>query len=243
VILDLTNINPGVYNRIVDGDFVVFFAAVSSPDICQNHYESAYELNVIGTREFIQNCIKRNARVLFFSSDAVLGTASGDEDVQPAPIGNYAAMKREIECIFHEEQNVKIFRLSYVFSQKDKFTRYLHECLVNGTVADVYDALYRDVVYIEDLIDAIISLSKSFDHWENQIFHICGEDLLSRKDLAELYRKETGDALRFVTSVPDCAFFEARPNIIEMKSKYFSSLLGRAPTRIAKAMHQEAERI
>ncbi|MBQ6483337.1 MAG: sugar nucleotide-binding protein [Anaerolineaceae bacterium] len=243
VFLDLTDIDPNAYKEIKNGDFVVFFAAVSSPDICQKQYDSAYALNVTGTEIFIQGCLKTHAKVLFFSSDAVLGTASGDETAEPSPIGNYAKMKRIVETDFCGEKDLKVFRLSYVFSRQDKFTRYLRECQRNNTVANVYDALYRNVVYIEDLIDAITALSKSFDRWENQIFHICGDELLSRKDIAEIYRKETGGMFQYITSIPDSTFFEARPNRIEMKSKYFSSLLGKTPTRIAEAMHLEAERI
>ena len=242
--LDLTAIDAAVYDNISEGDFVVFFAAISSPDLCQNHYEDAYALNVTGTEAFIRSCLRKNTRVLFFSSDAVLGASSVpmDEDACPAPIGNYAAMKRTVELDLQGERNLKIFRLSYVFSWKDKFTSYLRECEKNGATADVFDALYRNVVYIEDLVDAVIALASSFDSWDNQIFHICGTELLSRKDMARLYCSRPGNRLQYMTSIPGDGFFQARPNVIEMKSKYFSRLLGRAPTRIADAMQREAER-
>ncbi len=243
--LDLTSVDPVVFDNISEGDFVVFFAAVSSPDICQNQLEFAYNLNVVCTESFIKNCIRKGARVLFFSSDTVIGKTSSvaDEDSEPAPVGNYAKMKRRVELDLKSEKNLKVFRLSYVFSCRDKFTRYLIECDKTGEVAEVYDALYRNVVYIEDLIDAIIALSKSFDKWDNQIFHICGDELLSRKDLAETFCREFDNSLRYITSIPDDSFFEARPNVIEIKSKFFMKLLGRAPTKIAEAMRLESERV
>ncbi len=243
--LDLTSVDPAVFDNISEGDFVVFFAAVSSPDICQNQFELAYDLNVVSTESFIRSCIGKGARVLFFSSDTVVGKTSSaaDEDSEPAPVGNYARMKRQVELDFEGEKNLKVFRLSYVFSCRDKFTKYLIECDRNGEVAEVYDALYRNVVYIEDLIDAIIALSNSFDQWDNQIFHICGDELLSRKDLAEVFCRKFDASLKYITSIPDESFFEARPNVIEIKSKFFMKLLGRAPTRISEAMRLESERV
>ena len=49
-----------------------------------------------------------------------------DEDVIPVkPIGEYASMKLAVENYFRNEPNLKVFRLSYVFSWEDKFMRYL----------------------------------------------------------------------------------------------------------------------
>ena len=223
------------------GDYVVLLAAVSAPDECEKHYRDSYMVNVTGTETLIKRCIAQGANVLFFSSDLVLGKTveAVDEYGDVEPVGNYGAMKQMVEEMFSDSRQVKTFRLSYVFSSQDKFFRYLLECQKNGKIAEVFDALYRNVVYVEDVIDAIISLSESFPSWDNSIFHVCGEELLSRKNLAELYQSKIAPDFKFKVSMPERRFFATRPNVIKMKSLYFGSLIGRRPTSFEKALWQE----
>lgn len=239
--LDLANPKPEDVQYMKPGDYVVLFAAVSSPDECERQYESSYAINVSGTQALIERCIARGANVLFFSSDVVVGATekAADEHSAVHPVGKYGAMKRMIEEMFCGEQKFKTFRLSYVFSRQDKFFKYLQSCRESGQLADVFDALYRNVIYVEDVIDGIIALSESFMSWDTSVFHASGKELLSRKDLAELYRREVDPDFRFTVSVPEQAFFTARPNVIETKSLYFSDLIGKCPTSIGNAIHQE----
>ena len=239
--LELTDLMDRDFDGIKPGDYVVFLAAISSPDVCRDRYDFAYSINVTGTKKFIAECVARQANVLFFSSDVVIGATmtAADENVQPHPFGNYGAMKREIEEIFAHEKRVKVFRLSYVFSRQDKFMSYLNGCAQRGETADVFSALYRSVVYLGDVLDAILALADSFEAWENHIFHICGTQLLCRSDLAAIFQEKICPQLKYVTSVPDAAFFEARPNVIEAKSLYLQKLLHREPTKISDAVQLE----
>lgn len=239
--LELTNLKESDYAEIQPGDYVVFLAAISSPDVCRDQYELAYSINVTGTKEFISECVRRQANVLFFSSDVVIGatTEPADENATPHPFGNYGKMKREIEMAFAGEKRVKVFRLSYVFSKRDKFMSYLKNCVENGETADVFSALYRSVVYLEDVTDAIIALSESFEQWDNDIFHICGNELLARNDLAAIFQQTVAPELRYTTRMPDETFFAARPNVIEAKSLYVEKLLHRQPTKISEAVRAE----
>lgn len=239
--LDLAAPRPEDVQYIKPGDYVVLFAAVSSPDECEKHYESSYAVNVTGTQLLIERCIAQGANVLFFSSDVVVGATeeAADEHAAVHPVGKYGTMKRTIEEMFCGVPQFKTFRLSYVFSKQDKFFKYLQSCRESGQPADVFDALYRNVIYVEDVIDGIVALSESFMSWHTSVFHACGKELLSRKDLAELYRREVDPDFRFTVSVPNQTFFTARPNVIETKSRYFHDLMGRNPTRICTALHQE----
>lgn len=235
--LDLTKPDKWDISRIQRGDFVVFLAAVSSPDICARQPEEARRVNVIGTEQLIGKCLDLGAKVLFFSSDTVIGATDApcDETALPHPFGEYAMMKREVERRFCGEAGFKVFRLSYVFSREDKFCKYLASCAEKGEKADVFDALYRNVVYVEDVIDAIFRLRETFDRWDNGIFHLSGPELLSRKDMAAIFCEVTGRTPDYSVSVPGPEFFQARPNRIETTSRYLKQLLGREPTRFADA--------
>ncbi len=241
-LIDLRDFNEDVFDRINENDFVVFLAGISSPDLCEREYERSYEINVIGTKRFIKGCIDRRANVLFFSSDVVNGPTTPfpvDENYEGIPVGKYGEMKKTIERKFAGNPRFKVFRLSYVYSREDKFSRYLDECSAKRETPEVFDALYRNPIYIEDIFEGIFKLKESFCKWENSIFNLSGPELLSRKDIAIRYVKNVDKNMRFVTINPPQGFFDARPNVIATKSLYLEDLLGRLPTNIDAAMARE----
>ncbi len=241
IYLDLMQRDESVFSNIKPGDFVVFLAAISSPDECDKNYETAYAINVDGTKWFIENCIKRNANVLFFSSDVVNGACESPvyEDYELNPFGKYGKMKYEVEKAFSNEKNVKIFRLSYVFSAEDKFMKYLESCVKKHEKAEVFNALYRSVVYLEDILEGIVALFNNFIGHSCKIYNFSGPQLLSRADLASMYKENINDNLSYDLVMPDKKFFEARPNIIYTKSNNTELLLGRPLTKISDAMKKE----
>jgi dTDP-4-dehydrorhamnose reductase len=239
--LDLTQISGFDFSVFSKNDYVVFLSAISSPDLCERQYDYAYSVNVTGTIRFIENLIERGANILFFSSDVVNGATAlaHDENVPAKPFGRYAQMKHAVERHFCKSEKVKVFRLSYVFSYADKFMNYILDCDKKKETANVFDALYRNVIYIEDIIDAIFALKDTFLSWNNNTFNLSGDELLSRKDLAEIYKVGISTSFMYNTTVPDDKFFKARPNIIETKSLYLEKLLNRGTTSIRKAMKLE----
>lgn len=239
--LDLTDLSDFDFSAFSKGDYAIFLAAISSPDACENQYALAHSINVTGTIQFIERLVAKAVNVLFFSSDVVNGaTEFAHDETSPAkPFGKYGEMKYEVEKYFRGCPQLKVFRLSYVFSETDKFMKYIRSCDTQKTVADVYDALYRNVIYVEDIIDAVFALGRSFSEWKNAVFNLSGKDLLSRKDLAEIYKIEISKSFVYNTSVPDAQFFAARPNVIETKSLYLRDLLNRETTSIGSAMRKE----
>lgn len=222
------------YNSICTDDFIILLAAISSPDVCENRYKYAYKINVIGTKIFIENCLERGAKVLFFSSDTVYGKQDYkvNENSVCKPLGAYGQMKYEIESDFKKDKNFKVFRLSYVFSKNDKFMKYLKNCSICLENADVFHPIYRNVVYIGDLINAIINIINQWKDWENKIFNICGPQLLSRIDLTNIYIKNVDNKLEYIVTNPTKNFFKARPEKIETNSLYLQRLLGYKPSKI-----------
>jgi len=234
---------PGDFNYsiIKESDYIILLAAISSPDICRNNFKMAFKINVEGTIYFIKNVLKRRARVLFFSSDTVYGNSDNHvtEFSETSPVGEYAKMKKEVEDNFKENINFKVFRLSYVFSKNDKFTSYLNYCCNNNTIAIIYHPIFRKVIYLQDVIDSVILIGEKWDHFDNQIFNLCGNELLSRINLSEIYREIVDKRLKISVVEPDEAFFNARPKVVNMKSVFLKNLLGREPTPIETAFYQE----
>lgn len=240
IYLDLNNTKDFDYSIIDRETIIIFLAAISSPDICNREYEKAYNINVVGTKYFIKETIKRGGKVLFFSSDVVYGNTTKEvyEDDRTNPFGKYAKMKDEIEKEFEGEKNFKVFRLSYVLSSEDKYLSYLKSCADNNGIAEVFDPFYRKVVYIEDVLNAIENILVKWEKFDNQKFNICGEENISRKNMADFYNVAIGNKLKYETLVPNDEFWKARPKDINICSRYLEQLLGRKPTNISDAIKQ-----
>ncbi|MBT5016364.1 sugar nucleotide-binding protein [Candidatus Peregrinibacteria bacterium] len=241
VFLDLQTPENFDYDLINKDDFVIHLAAISSPDACEQNYETAYQINVKGAQFFLKKCLEKNAKVLFFSSDVVYGNSENcfDENSTCEPFGVYAEMKHETEQALLAEPNAKIFRLSYVFAKNDKFTNYLKNCAEKNEAAELFHPFFRNAVYLQDLVDAIEALIKNFDQFDNKIFNISGPELLSRKDLAQIYQTYINQNLKFNIVTPEENFFKKRPKSIKLKSLYLNKLLDREPLAIEKAMQLE----
>lgn len=239
--LDLGKPEAFNYNLINKNDVILLLAAISSPDTCNNNYEFAYSINVKGTIQFMNKCLEKEARVLFFSSDTVYGNnyEELDENSICNPIGKYAEMKHRVEDEFLGCENFKVFRLSYVFSKNDKFMAYLRECSKKGEQVEVFHPMYRRVVYIDDLILAIDNLCMHWTDYNYNIFNICGKDLISRLDMANAYKNLIDENLNIKVVEPPKEFFSARPKKINMSSLNFSQLLKRDPLSFNKAMKLE----
>lgn len=238
---DLLQISKFNFNIINRYDTIVLLAGISSPDVCHKKYQYSFNINVVGTIEFISNCLKKGARVLFFSSDTIYGNSlkKNDEDIFPAnPIGEYGSMKLLVEKYFSGEPNFKSFRLSYVFSWNDKFMKYLRDCFEQKITAEIYDPLIRKVVYIEDLITCILNIHTGWENFNNQYFNICGPNYLSRVEIANYFIQSIGH-LNLKIIKPDDDFFKARPKKINFNSLYSTSLLGKKFTSISEAIKYE----
>lgn len=236
--LDLQNSDNFDFNVINNDMTIVFLAAVSSPDDCNNNHNKAYKINVTGTKYFIGEAIKKGAKVLFFSSDVVYGNTLEmvDENSKTNPFGNYAKMKDEVEIAFENKKNFKVFRLSYVLSKEDKYLSYLKSCIDKNEVAEVFHPFSRKVVYIEDVLEAIENVIARWDDFENQKFNICGDEDISRKDIADFYNEEVGNMLKYTILEPNDKFWEARPKDINITTLYLEKLLGKKSTKIKDAI-------
>jgi dTDP-4-dehydrorhamnose reductase len=239
--LDLADAGDFNYGSIKKDDFVILLASISSPDVCKKDFDHSYKINVTGTITFAGECLKRQARVIFFSSDTVYGGSGGcfDENSKCDPMGEYAQMKYEVETKFSGDRNFKVFRPSYIFSRDDRFTSYLYDCSRQSKVADVFHLFYRNVVYIEDLVLAVAELLDKWSGRENKVYNICGPDLISRLDIANIYKARVDSGLKIKAVEPPADFFGSRPRKIELKSLYFSKLINKDPVPINEAMDLE----
>ena len=195
--------------------------------MCANEFEKCWNINVTGTSYFIREAIKRDVKVLFFSSDAAFGDIPGhiyDEDSETKAYTAYGKMKQAIEDEFKGNPLFKCIRLSYVASANDKFISYCLNCIRNGETADIFHPFYRNCTTVGDVIKAIIWLLNNWTKFNSFVLDVTGTELVSRIRMADELNRYFGNKLKYVVSKPEESFFKNRPQVTQMKSKYLYKL-------------------
>lgn len=192
------------YAALDDIEYVVFTAAISGPDKCASDFDWCWSINVTGTSYFISEAIKRNCKVMFFSSDAVYGDIPGmiyDENSETKAETPYGRMKKAVEDRFKDDANFKAIRLSYVASAKDRFISYCLKCIENSETADIFHPFYRNVIIVSDVVDVVVWFSKHWNEYEPFVLNIAGKELVSRVRMADELNRITGNKLKDRKSV------------------------------------------
>lgn len=223
--LDLLEAEKFDYAVLDDIDYVVFTAAISGPDQCAKEFDACWKINVTGTSCFIQEAIKRNCRVLFFSSDAAFGDIPGkiyDEESETKAYTPYGKMKKAVEDEFKDNPLFKAIRLSYVASAKDKYYTYLLNCIRNNEVADIFHPFYRNTTVVSDVVDIVTYFALHWDEYEPTFLNVAGKELVSRVRMADELNRFLGGKLKYTISMPGEEFFTNRPRITQMTSLYMN---------------------
>lgn len=223
IFIDLAEPGKFDYNVLNDIDFVVFTAAISGPDQCAKDYDNCWKINVTGTEYFIREAIKRNCRVLFFSSDAAFGDIPGkiyDEESETIAHTPYGKMKKAVEDAFKGNPLFKAIRLSYVASAKDRFITYCLNCIRNGETADIFHPFYRNVIVVSDVVDVVTYFALHWEEYKPVFLNVAGKELVSRVRIADEVNRLLDGKLKYTISMPGEDFFTNRPRITQMKSLY-----------------------
>lgn len=224
--LDLTRFETFDKSFFDDISVLFFPAAISSLDFCENRYEEAYKINVVGTAKYIKEALERNIKVVFFSSDAVYGEKNGKmvtERDKVSPISKYGEMKAEIEQLFKNNKNFKTVRLSYVFSCKDKFTKYYLNCVDKKEQAEIYHPFYRNVVTISEVVEIVKWLLTNWNKYTPFDINACGRELISRVRIVDAINLNMRNYPRYAIVDMPKDMMRIRPNIMRMNSIYLSN--------------------
>lgn len=222
-------------------DVVAFCAYISEPSVCSSQYELAKTVNVDSTITFIERAIARECRVIFLSSDSVYGHCDVDFDefATTNPVSVYGEMKAEVDNKFVRNDFFKSLRLSFVTSREDRFTKYLLNCADKNEVADIFDPFSRSVVHREDVVDAIISLSKNWNLCKSSIINCGGPQTVSRTMFTEIFKNKVCPNLEYVVTKPNEDFYKDRPAVISMRSPNLESILGRKSKSLEESIQFE----
>lgn len=223
--LNLAEAEKFDYSALNGIDYVIFTAAISSPDMCADEFEKCWKINVTGTEYFIKEAISRGCKIVFFSSDAVFGDIPREiytELSKTQAQTPYGRMKKAVEDRFKDEPKFKAIRLSYVVSKNDRFVSYCRKCIGTGETADIFHPFYRNCITVSDVVNTVEWLISHWDRFEPHVLNVAGSELVSRVRIADELNRLYDNILKYVVTSPSEDFYKNRPKITQMKSLYLN---------------------
>lgn len=237
------DLDSGRYDELLKsvktGDFVVFLAAVSAPDICAKQPELAWRVNVRNTLSLIDKLSRKGVHIIFASSDVVFGknTNLSSDNASLQPSSAYGEMKAEVEKAVFDNQLVKVIRFSLVVGREDKFSDMLKSAASEGKAVDIFAGFERNIVSIDDVVAGILRLIQSWDEFDEQVFNFSGPELVSREDLTAALAQVIPGINYTVTEAPS-GFWDNRERVIETGCQNFTRLLGRKPKNLEQIISE-----
>ena len=195
-------------------DVIINFIANTNLDYCENFKENVYELNVIFTEKICKLCNEINSKLIHISSDYVFDGKNGDyhENDQTNPVYYYGYTKQLSEEIVLSYSKNVVIRTSSVYDLKLKmnFLKFVLEKLNKNEKVFAFDDVFTTPVLIDELIESILKVAASE---KSGIFHISGDECISRFEFAQIIAKKLGfsDELIIPTHVQDVESKILRP--------------------------------
>ncbi len=227
---------------ISDGDYLVLLASISSPDMCRDNPELAWAVNVENTNRLIHELTSQGVRVIFASSDVVVGNNEGlsEDDAALSPAGIYGEMKAAVENNVINNELVKVARFSYVLGKGDKFSTMLIDAAKDNVTVDIFDGFERNVVSIDDVTEGIYKLIDNWDNCSESVFNFSGPECISRESMTSGLSNVI-DGLSYRVSEAPVGFWNNRPRRIETGCENFTKLLGRSPKSLSQIIDEWSE--
>jgi dTDP-4-dehydrorhamnose reductase len=175
-------------------DFLLHFAAYTNVDRAEIERDLCYTINVEGTRNVMNLCEAKNAKLVFTSTDFVFDGRSKHplhENSTPNPIGYYGRTKYDAEQLV--KNNAMIVRLTTPyrkhFPQKKDVVRVIRSFLEEGKrVAAITDNLVVPT-FVDDIALALGCLVRNY---ATGIFHVVGPQAISSFQMSQMIARRWG---------------------------------------------------
>lgn len=176
----INNFNP---------DVVIHTAAHSSVDLCETDHKLANFLHIDVTRDIVRVCHQINAKLIYFSTDAVFDGKMNKkylENDTTNPINYYGKTKLDAEkIILNQSTKNVILRPSVIYGwhKKSRFTNWIIESLKNGSSVDPHVDQYNTPTLVDDLVKSILLI---IEKDISGLFHSTGKTCINRYELANI---------------------------------------------------------
>jgi dTDP-4-dehydrorhamnose reductase len=166
---------------------IVHTAAETNVDLCESDHEHARRINVEGTANVVEGCVKVGARMIFISTDYVFDGIKGNysEIDQPNPISFYGLSKLEAERIVTSKlPNALTIRTSVLYGwhpSKLNFATWVIKSLREHQTLRVVKDHINSPTLADNLASAIrVAIERN----SGGLLHVAGSERISRFDFA-----------------------------------------------------------
>jgi len=172
-------------------DIVIHTTAITNVDLCETDKELATQINVLGTSNIVNECIKNKSKLVYISTSFVFdGTKSNYSEEDPtSPTTFYGITKEQGETLVKNSGlPFLILRTDLPYAKKEKWQHTNSVCRAIDTIEsgetlnEIID-WYNKPTFIPNFVDIMIELIKNK---EEGIFHIVGPDFINRYDFSIL---------------------------------------------------------
>jgi UDP-glucose 4-epimerase len=187
--------------KMYETDYLIHLAAVTNAGYAERYPIDTYEQNVLGTINLL-NHVQVSTRIMFPSTALVYGASSTpiQEDAEQYPSSIYAQSKVIGEQLikFHCQRvgvDYTLFRFFNVFGRGQLpmyiVPQVLRQIVEEGKVVIRNGTVMRDLLYVEDCIDAVMKLAVSSDA-AGRVFNIGSGHIVSIAEVAKTAALATG---------------------------------------------------
>ena len=177
-------------------------AAISSPRVCQEDPDKATAMNV--PKVLFDELCAQKCRIIALSTDQVYGgdqSASYKESDETQPVNVYGRSKLEMEQYLQQITNGQavLLRSSIILGKLAPIAKahdtFVHFCATRErTPTDFYTDEYRNVVFVEDVVETILFFIQRCccgDQAVGGIYNMGGPTKVSRVDMAAAVKTTT----------------------------------------------------
>ncbi|MEW6114545.1 MAG: SDR family oxidoreductase [Thermodesulfobacteriota bacterium] len=186
---------------------IIQAGALSGIACCERHKASAYEINVVGTRNMAEVVRDLNTKLIYLSTDLVFDGTRGHytEDDEPSPVCYYGDTKRQAEEIVARLlDNYSVVRSSLLFGwsrwsqapSRQFFERILQE-LESGRPFRAFGDEFRSPLSVSTFCECLMEFA--FREDLTGLYHVCGSERVSAFDFAIKLAQTAGCRLDLVT--------------------------------------------
>lgn len=185
--LDVTNSNETrQLFREFKPEVVIHAGSMGRPDECEQNPQSAFKINVEGTRNVVEASRETNSFLIFPSSIYVFdGRKQGsyNESDAPNPISVYGETKKEAERLVQELRDSIIIRTDMIYGYNGEgFKNGFVDILNLQKTIQLDDENVRHPFFVDDLEAALRTL---LNHEKRGIFHLAGNKRITQFDLGK----------------------------------------------------------
>ncbi len=224
---------PGFLARAVpevSPEAVIHCAAMVNVDACERNPSSAYEANVVMTRNLVR-AVPPRCLFVYISTDGIFkgDTSYCTEEELPCPRTVYGRTKLEGEWeVRLASRNTLIVRTNfYGWSSGRKRTsaEWLYEALEQGMPVTLFDDFFFSPIYVVDFVERLQTL---IEGGTRGLFHLAGKERVSKGQFGEQMAQLSGFSMNRVRrgSLDEAGLWAPRPKDMSLDSSRFTRATG-----------------